>query len=109
MPRPLKGVIRMLFSGEIGVYRRSEDVVVSQKIDPVTLCVLIVSDSHVSMSVAQKGVATFTWEVNNPERADVIHGRTCSCTIIIPFSVPDKFVDVLIGMWRHYQKDEDSQ
>ena len=107
----------MLFSGEICVYRRSEDVVVSQKIDPVSLCVFIISDTVINISLARKGNDIRTWEIVNPEgsigRGEIIinqriyHDTRFRPPIIIPFSVPDEFVDTMLGMWGHYQREDE--
>ena len=108
----------MLFSGEICVYRRSEDIVVSQKIDSVTLCVLIVSATLINISLARKGNSLRTWEIVNPEgsilRGEIVinqrvyHDTRFRPPIIIPFSVPDEFVDAMNGMWRHYQREDEN-
>lgn len=107
----------MLFSSNISVYRRSEDIVVSQKIDPVSLCVFIISDTLINISLAGKGIPLRTWEIVNPEgsigRGEIIinqriyHDTRFRPPIIIPFSVPDEFVAAMLGMWRHYQREDE--
>ena len=108
----------MLFSGDICVYRRSEDVVVSQKIDTVSLCVFIISATVINISLARKGDSLKTWETVNPEGSIVMgeivinqriyHDTRFRPPIIIPFSVPDEFVATIKSMWRHYQREDET-
>jgi len=117
VPRPLKGVIRMLLAGNISVHRRSEDIVVSQKIDSVTLCVFVVSSTIINIYLSRKGNLFRTWEIVNPEGSIVMgeiiinqriyYDTRFRPTIIIPFSVPDEFIATIDGMWKYYQSFDD--